>query len=233
MSSRTFVVYSMTLFALADIPNILHLIYGYAVPVVIFAALYGLRWKVGMWGNCLSLGAVLFSTLIAIGWWEDVAELLAKQVPVILFLVDCIAFWVLFIVSLLILDTATRFMSTIKVKYNETVENVGNGIALFLLSLALFQVHTLANYHFGMVGEHPQVTAADVEGAMTNATIKMFSILSTGNLAAFTGETEFDERGNLRELHLLRRQAIMLNWMGENKEMRADEGLIENMNRRR
>ena len=191
------------------IPLILYNIYGYAIPIVILAALYGFRWKAGMWGNCVSLGCVLFSALIAFGWWEDVAHLLASQVPAILYIVDCIAFWTLFIVSFLILDAATRSMSTVKVKYNDTVENVGNGIALFLLSLAVFGVHTIANGHLGMVGEHS--SASVNESAGMNVTMNLLTGLSKGNLAGFTKESEFDAGGSFRQKHMQRRKALMNN----------------------
>jgi len=199
---------SMTLFAVS-IPMVLYHIYGYAIPIVILAALYGFRWKVGMWGNCITLGAVLFSAMIAVGWWEDAASFLAQQVPAMLFIVDCVAFWTLFIISLLILDTATRSMSTIKVKYNDTVENVGNGIALFLLFSVLFGVHTFANGHLGMVGENSDVTVS--ENSMMNVTINLLTGLSTGNLSGFSQVNEFDAGGTLREKHLQRRQALMSN----------------------
>jgi len=205
----------MTLFALS-IPLVLYKIYGYAIPIVILAALYGFRWKVGMWGNCVTLGAVLFSALIAVGWWENAAHLLAQQVPAMLFIVDCVAFWTLFIVSLLILDTATRAMSTVKVKYNDIVENVGNGIALFLLFLVLFGIHTFANGHMGMVGENPKDPMS--ESSMMNVTFSLLTVLSTGNLSGFSQTNEFDKGagdggigGKLRDKHLQRRQALMSN----------------------
>jgi hypothetical protein len=202
----------MTLFAVS-IPMVLYHIYGYAIPIVILAALYGFRWKVGMWGNCVTLGVALLSALIAIGWWEDVASLLAQQVPAMLFIVDCVAFWTLFIVSLLILDTATRFMSSVKVKYSDigicTVENVGNGVALFLLFLVLFGVHSFASGHMGMVGEHPDVAVS--ENAMMKMTISLLNGLSTGNLSGFSQVNEFDAGGTLRDKHLQRRQALMSN----------------------
>jgi len=198
----------MTLFAVS-IPLVLYQIYGVAVPLVILAALYGFRWKAGMWGNCVTLGAVLFSILIAFGWWEDAAYLLAQQVPAMCYIADCVAFWTLFLVSLLILDTATRSMSSIKVKYNDIVENVGNGIALFLLFLALLGVHSIANGHMGMVGEVKNPPANSNSGA--NAVISVIRLLSEGNLSTFTSGNQFDDTGKFLNRHLQRRQALMTN----------------------
>ena len=214
-----------------SIPAILYTAYIYAIPLIIFAALYAFRWKVGMWGNCLTYGAVTFSALIALGWWEDVAYLLAKQVPMLLFLVDNIAIWVLFLISLLILDTATRFLSTVKVKFNDTVENVGNGIAIGAICVALYTFSIIANLHLGMAGEHHN-TAALKNNPAVNGTISAVRILSGGNLSTFTEGNRFDDGGKFLELHHQRRQAIMLSWQ-ESKDMRADEGLIGNMGRER
>jgi len=221
-----------TFFAFS-VPQTMYVIYGYAVPLVIFAAVFGFRWKVGMWGNFISLGAVLFSALVAFGWWEDVAEQIAKLHPPILFLADCLAIWLLFLITLLVIDGATRFMSKVKVKYNDTIENVGNGIALFLLCTALFQFHLFANGHFGMVGEHYDKEFSS--GAATNITANLLGILSTGNLAGFTRQQEFDEKGdnNLLKLHHQRRQAIMHGWQPEDGTMQAKEDMFGKMNRGR
>ena len=212
------------------IPEVLYIIYGYAVPIVILAVLYGFRWKVGMWGNALSLGAVLFSALIAVGWWEDVAELLAGLYKPMLFLADCVAIWLLFLLSLLFLDTATRFMSTVKVKFNDIVENVGNGIVLFLLFLVLIRFTIFANGHLGMVGEHHNIVLRD--SPATNAAMSAVRMLSLGNLSGFTRQTQFDANGDLLQLHLQRRQAIMNGIQKEDKVL-ADEGMFDNMKRGR
>ena len=196
--------------AMPDIPGILYQIYVYAVPVIILATLFGFRWKVGMWGNILSLGAVLFSALIAAGWWEDLAELLAKQVPKMLFLADGIAFWTIFVVSLLFLDAATRFASTVKVKYADTIENYGNGVVLFLLFAALYGIFLFAE-ELGPVGEH--IDGVDVSS--DTVAVQLLRVLSGGNLSGFTRSNQFDGNAEHRKLHLQRRQALMYNMLGE------------------
>ena len=182
----------------------LYHIYGWVVPIIILAALFGFRWKVGMWGNILSLGAVLLSFLIAVGWWENLAYFLTKQAPVLLFVADTVAFFTIFLVSLLILDLATRHMSTIKVKYADQVEKIGNGVALFLLSSALYVTYLFGAGDLGAVGEHHN---APVPG--DSVTITALRILSAGNLSGFTQVSQFDSRGDFRRLHLERRQALM------------------------
>ena len=225
----------MALFAFS-IPMALYNSYNYAWPLVIFGALYGFRWKVGMWGNTITLGAVLFSMLIAIGWWEDVAYLLGTNVPQLLFIVDCISIWTIFLISFLILDTATRFMSTVKIKYNNVVENVGNGIVIFMLYAVLLCFITFANDHLGPVGHnHDDAYNALLPSSATDAAISMLQVLSTGNLSGFTQINKFDSDGNLRELHFKRTQALMLNAIngeGPISKIQADESLADQMERR-
>jgi signal transduction histidine kinase len=210
---------SATLFAF-DIPMALYNCYIWVIPLVIFGALFGLRWKVGMWGNSISLGAVLFSILVAVGWWEDLAFFLKEQFPAWLFVADGVAIWTIFIVSLLILDTATRLMSSVKVKYADVLERVGNGIALFLLSTVLYAFFLFAE-EVGPVGAKFNT---DTPG--DSVAVKMFRMLSDGNLSGFTKVTQFDDRGNFRELHLKRRQALMYNALSKENvldKIKADE----------
>jgi len=212
----------MTFFAFS-IPLTLYYAHAICVPLVIFASLYGFRWKVGMWGNIISLGAVLFSFLIAISWWESLAYFLAQQVPQMVYLADCLAFWMIFLVSLLILDLFTRFMSTVKVKYAPLVENIGNGVAIFLLASSLCITYTFANFDLGPVGENPDLAFS--EAAKNPLPYRALRILSGGNLAGFTQTNIFDDDHrpgqSLRERHLKRRQALMFN-MIEN----ADKGPV-------
>jgi hypothetical protein len=187
------------------IPLVLYKIYIVAIPLIILASLFGFRWKVGLWGNCLTCGAVLFSFLIAAGWWEDAAALIAGQAPALLFVADCVAFWTIFVVSLLILDTATRFISTVKVQYAGLVESIGNGIVIFFLCMALYGTFLFAE-DIGPVG-------ARIDDAVPrdSGEIHMLRILSAGNLSGFSQGNQFDDTGKFRELQLQRRQAIMYN----------------------
>ena len=202
----------MTLFA-TSVPMVMWYIYGYTIPIVILAVLYGFRWKVGMWGNFLSLGCVLFSILVAIGWWEEIAYFTAQQIPTMLFFADGVAIWGIFLIMLALLDLATRSMSAVKVKFADIVENVGNGIVLFLLFLALYGFFLFAE-ELGPVGEHANVSAPG-----DSIAVQIFRMLSDGNLSGFTGGNQFDDKGNFRDLHLQRRQALMLNVMGGDRNM--------------
>ena len=204
-----------------SIPHVLFICYTIGVPLIIFAAIYAFRWKVGMWGNTLTLGAMLFSILIAVGWWEDVAELLVKQAPVTLFFADCVAIWTIFIVSFLLLDLATRFLSRVKVKFTDKVENVGNGIVIFLLCGVLIDFAIFANGDLGMVGYN-----SDTEPKQNriDTSISLLRILSTGNLSGFSQTNCFDDKKSFRQLHWERKQALMGNRLNNESELQGMQG---------
>jgi len=214
----------MSLFCVS-IPWLMWQIYGWAVPIVILAILYGFRWKAGMWSNSLSLGAALFSVLVAVGWWESLAHLIATQAPAMLFFADCLAVWTLFLVTFGLLDLATRFMSTIKVKYADMVENIGNGVVLFLLFLTLYGFFLFAE-ELGPVGDH-----ANVSVQRDSMPVNVFRFLSSGNLSGFTQVTQFDSKGDFRELQLKRRQALMLNMMTGEGAISGLQGKEEQVNK--
>ena len=215
-----------------SIPHVLFICYTIGVPIVILAALYAFRWKVGMWGNAVTLGAMQFSILIAIGWWEDIAELLVKQAPVTLFFADCVAIWTLFLVSFLILDMATRFLSRVKVKFSDTVEKVGNGIIILVLCGTLIDFVVFANGILGMVGNDSD-TAPKPNRMDTH--ISIFRILSEGNLSGFSQCKPFDADKQFRQLHWERTQALMCNRLsneGEIQGMQGSDSLSNQMKRR-
>ncbi|MDR3182187.1 MAG: hypothetical protein LBT89_04565 [Planctomycetaceae bacterium] len=150
-----------------QIPGILFVCYGYAVPLVIYAAIFGIRWNEGLWGNIVSTGCVWFSAIVAVGWWEDVAELLCLRLPSWMFYADCVSFWLIFLITLLLLDSAVRAMSRVKVSYADPVEKVGNGAVLLVLATLLYTLFLFAE-NLSPVGdlidaEHIAVTLPDMK----------------------------------------------------------------------
>ena len=196
-----------------SIPEILYQCYLFGVPLSIAAAVFGFRWKEGLWGNALAVVCVLFAFLIAAGWWESLASFLSHQVPMMLFFSDLIAFWGIFIISLAVLCEATKFLSRVQVKYAEPIEKAGNGAILALLFAAMFGVFLFAR-DLEPVG-YPE-DATRTEGSIQ---ISVLKLLSSGNLSSFTSPTTFDSEGNFRQRQLKRQQAI---W----KQYKDKEGKI-------
>jgi hypothetical protein len=187
------------------------------VPIVTLTALCATRWKEGFWGNLISFGNVSFSILISVGWWEDIACLLALRFSGWVFYADTIAIWAIFLLSLLILETLTRLLSRVKVKFADAVEKAGSGLMIFLLFLVLYSFFRFAEM-LSPVGENidvpPQIANAaapidQMEKPGDPLLIPIFRLLSAGNLASFTTPTQFDYEGTFTRNHLMRRQVIM------------------------
>ncbi|GHT11605.1 hypothetical protein FACS1894170_05390 [Planctomycetales bacterium] len=193
-----------------SIPGILYICYGYAIPLVVFAAMYGIRWKEGFWGNTISIGCVWFSILIAVGWWEDAADLLIVQLPQWMFYADCFCLWIIFLLSLILLDTAARKMSRVKVKFAEQVEQAGNVLTIFILAVSIYGFYLFAE-DMSPVGEiiaSPQAVE-EVDATADTVLVKTMRMLSAGSLSSFINPSQFDTYQNFRQSQRMRRQVIM------------------------
>jgi uncharacterized membrane protein required for colicin V production len=193
-----------------EVRDILFMCFTYGVPLAVVAAIFGTRWKEGFWGNILSVFSVFFSALVAIGWWEPLALLLSTKIPKMLYLADCVAIWLIFIITLLVVSELARIMSRVRVKFAVPIENVGNVVALTLLFLTLYGFF-LFSMDLSPVGEN-----LDASVASDSVQIQMLRILSAGNLASFTAPMQFDAQGNFRQNHLERRKALMENMKTKN-----------------
>jgi hypothetical protein len=188
-----------------DVRSVLFACFEWGVPLAVAAAIFGTRWKEGLWGNILSAFGVLFSALMAIGYWESLAVFLSTQIPKMLYLADCVAIWLIFLVTFLIINELTRGMSRVKVKFAVPIEKAGNAVALTLLFLGLYGFF-LFTMDLSPVGEN---TDAQVPG--DSIQIQALRILTAGNLASFTKPRQFDENGDFRKNHLERRKALLEN----------------------
>jgi hypothetical protein len=193
-----------------DVRSVLFGFFIYGVPLAVAAAIFGTRWREGFWGNILSVFCVFFSALTAIALWEPLASLLSTNIPKMLYLSDCVAIWLIFLVTFLIINELVRMMSRVKVKFAVPIEKAGNVVALILLFLMLYGFHLFA-MDLSPVGENPDATVAE-----DSVQIQALRILSVGNLASFTNPTQFDKDGNFRRNHLERRKALMENVKAKN-----------------
>jgi hypothetical protein len=193
-----------------EVRDILFMCFTYGIPPAIAGAIFGTRWKEGFWGNILSVFSVFFSALVAIAWWEPLALLLSTNIPKMLYLADCVAIWLIFLVAFMIVNELTRMMSRVNVKFAVPIENAGNVAALALLFLALYGFF-LFSMDLSPIGENP-----DAPVPSDSVQIQMLRILSAGNLSSFTTPTQFDAQGNFRKNHLERRKALMENMKAKN-----------------
>ncbi|MDR2344755.1 MAG: hypothetical protein LBE18_01690 [Planctomycetaceae bacterium] len=183
---------------------ILETFYDVGVPIGLFAALYGMRWRERFWGNIITVFVVFFSTLIAVNWFEPLAHWVTGQSAGTLFIADYLFIWLLFIVSFCILNEITRVLSRVNVKFPVPVENAGNFIMITILLCMIWSFYTFS-LNVAPLGETGGVEL--VGGDSTQ--IKIFRQLSSGNLSTFGNKHIFDEYGEFRQDHLLRRKALL------------------------
>ena len=193
-----------------SVESVMDAMFNFGVPLALFAAIFGFRWREGLWGNTIAVFCVLFSIFFAIAWWETVAVLLCQAMPSILYASDMVAIWVIFLISLAILCELTRLLSRVKVLFLLPIEGVGNFVALAVLFLLLYNFF-LFTFDLSPIGAKEEVSVpAD------SMLIEASRLLSAGTLEAFVEPRQFDETGTFREDHLLRRKALME--MAEKKE---------------
>lgn len=186
------------------VENILYQCFVFGVPLAVAAALYGMRWKEGFWGNIIAVPAVFFSMLVAIGWWESLASFISTKVNAMLWVSDFLALWILFLLSLLIIGEVTRALSRVKVKFADPVEKGGNALALTLLFALI-----MGFYQFSMDLAPMGKTADDIPPNAETIQVQAFRLLTGGNLGSFTNPKRFDDFGDFRQIHFQRQQELL------------------------
>lgn len=134
------------------------------VLLVIFVAAFASLMNNGLWSNMLMLMNVITAGLLATNYFEPVADWLDQQIPSLTYLWDFIAIWLVFIVAMLALRSATDYMSTVRVKFLPPIDRAaGTILALWvswvLLCFATATLHTAPlarNFLGGAFQPNPQ-----------------------------------------------------------------------------
>lgn len=95
------------------------------VLAVIFVACFASLMTGGLWSNTIALVNVLTAGLLAMNYFEPLAEFLDRQAPDYTYLWDFVAIWFLFTVANLALRAVTDFASKVQVKFIPPVEKAG------------------------------------------------------------------------------------------------------------
>ena|SRR5688572_17322234 len=115
--------------------------------IIIFLVCLLMSLASGLWGNLIMVFNVLLAALIATNYFEPLAGWLDGQMPSYTFLVDFIAMWLIFSLSIVVLRAITDTLSRVKVRFKKPVELVGGlvcgGIVGWLMiCFSLFSLHT-------------------------------------------------------------------------------------------
>jgi hypothetical protein len=134
------------------------------VMLVIFVAAFASLMNNGLWSNMLMLVNVLTAGLLAMNYFEPLADWLDQQAPSLTYLWDFIAIWAVFIVAMLALRAATDYMSVVKVRFIPQLDRAGGTllalwVSWVLLGFATASLHTsplARNFLGGAFQPNPQ-----------------------------------------------------------------------------
>lgn len=106
-------------------------------------------WNEGMWSNCLTLVNVLLSALIAMNYWEPLADYLESTSPSMktyTYVWDYLSLWFLFFIGIVVTRVATGLISRSQVRFMPPIEQTGRVISVLLIGW-IFVCFTLATLH--------------------------------------------------------------------------------------
>ncbi len=95
------------------------------VLLVIFVACFASLMNSGLWSNLIMLVNVITAGLLAMNYFEPVAEFLDKQAPAATYIWDFFSLWLVFGVAMVALRAVTDFASKVRVKFFPPVEKAG------------------------------------------------------------------------------------------------------------
>lgn len=90
-------------------------------------------WNEGMWSNCLTLVNCLMSCLVAMNYWEPVADKIEASLPTYTYLIDYLSLWFLFFLTFAVMRLVTSLLSRTQVRFIPPVEQTGRVISVLLI----------------------------------------------------------------------------------------------------
>ena len=187
--------------------------------------------KDGLWSNAVRLINVIFAALLAMNYFEPLANALDGWQPNYTFVWDFLSLWAIFAVASIILKALTDQLSQVKVKFLKIVDQVGGLVFAFWIGWVMV-CFTLTTFHAAPLSH-------DFAGFAVDKDEKMF--LGTGPdrlWLAFTQKQSygvyghspandpnkyvFDPQAQYMQIYHLRRQKL------ESKNKKNDSILVKN-----
>jgi hypothetical protein len=182
--------------------------------LAVFGGVLGATSQSGLWSNLVMLVNIILGSLIAINFWEPVAawagETLGTEYA---YLLDSLAIWGLFGLSVGVMRAATDFLSQVKVKFLPPIDQwvglvVGAGVAWVMVCFVSVTLHVtpVAEHFLGFEGgskssiflgmlspDQEMLSFAHLEsvGAMSRSVVHM-----EGGVMSAPEPKEFDPKGD-------------------------------------
>jgi len=117
-----------------------------AILFVIMFMCIALMWNEGLWGSALMFVNVLFAGMLAMNFYEPVANYLEKLAPSLTYAFDFLSLWAVFVAALLVLRTVTDQASRHAVRFKVPLE-IGGQVGFAILTAWVFACFTMATLH--------------------------------------------------------------------------------------
>ena len=107
----------------------------------------------GLWSACLLLMNVLLAGIIAVNFFEPVANWFDSMAPSLTYFWDFLSIWLCFAIALVVLRLATGFLSGYRMRFKRPVD-VAGGVFFSLLVGWVMLGFTLFTLHMAPLGQH-------------------------------------------------------------------------------
>jgi uncharacterized membrane protein required for colicin V production len=100
----------------------------------------------GLWSACLLLMNLLLAGIIAVNFFEPLANWLDSMFPAFTYFWDFLSIWLCFAIALVVLRLATHYLSRHRVRFKRPVDMAGGMFFAFLVGYVMLQF-TLFTMH--------------------------------------------------------------------------------------
>ena len=116
--------------------------------LLIWIICIAMLWNEGMWTNSINLINILLSSLVAMNYWEPVADLAEGKFEFLAsctYLLDYLCMWFVFFLAFIVLRAVTDAISTTQVKFKLPIEQAGRVVTVVAIGWVMvsFFVATL------------------------------------------------------------------------------------------
>jgi hypothetical protein len=169
----------------------------------VFLICMAMLWTEGLWGNAITFVNVIISGMMAATLWESVAGAMEKQMSSFTYLLDILAVWLVFALTMGILRGVTGFLSKRKVRFHRLMETIGN-ISMAVIVAASMSCFTAWTLHLAPLAPNP-FRGADLRSSIAgNTWIGVMRFSSGGTMQ---GSAAFPQDGYAGKYYQ-RRQAL-------------------------
>jgi uncharacterized membrane protein required for colicin V production len=105
--------------------------------LLVVVACVGFAFTEGLWSNLIRFFNVVAAAILATNYWEPLARQFEEMYKAGTYFWDFVALWLIFCVSVLVLQLATSALSQVKVKFLGIVEMIGSAVFGVLTGFAL------------------------------------------------------------------------------------------------